>query len=87
MHLAFAVVQSPHLTSATLAGLGAIFGLAGLLFYWASVRATDAARSGDPVESTTRAAAGLALLFVALGFWGCAVVCSVTGGIVYFAGH
>lgn len=77
----------PHLTSAILAGLGAVFGLAGLLFYWASGRATTYARSGDPVESTTRAMAGIATFFVALGLGACAVACLVAGGIVFLTGH
>lgn len=87
MHPLFAAVPSPHLTSAILAGLGLLFGIAGLLCYWASSRATAYAKSGDPDESTTRAMAGLALLFAALGLGACAVVCLVVGGIVYLAGH
>jgi hypothetical protein len=53
-----------HMTSAILAGLGAVFGLAGLLFYWASGRAFERAferayddpRSSDPFGDATRGA-------------------------------
>jgi hypothetical protein len=84
-----------HLTSAILAGLGAVFGLAGLLCYWASGRAFERAverayddpRSSDPFGDATRGSGSCALLFIAFGFGACAVACLVAGGIVFLTGH
>jgi hypothetical protein len=84
-----------HLTSAILAGLGAVFGVAGLLFYWASGRAFERAverayddpRSSDPFGDATRGSGSCALLFIALGLGACAVACLVAGGIVFLMGH
>jgi hypothetical protein len=76
-----------HLTSAILAGLGAVFGLAGLLCYWASGRAIDGTATGEWAGDVTRGGGGCALLFVALGLGACAVSCLVAGGIVFLIGH
>jgi hypothetical protein len=88
-------MQSPHMTSVILAGLGAVFGLAGLLFRWTSSRAFERVierafndpESGDLVEAATRSSAGCATYFLALGLGACAAVLLVAGGIVYLAGH
>jgi hypothetical protein len=76
-----------HLTSAILTGLGAAFGLAALLYRWASGRATGAATTGDWTRDVTRAAAGCATDFLSVALGACAVALLVAGGIVYLAGH
>jgi hypothetical protein len=80
-------MQSPHLTSAILAGFGAAFGLASLLYRWASGRATGAATTGDRARDATRAAAGCATDFLSVALGACAVALLVAGGIAFLAGH
>jgi hypothetical protein len=83
----FAAIRSSHLTSAILAGLGAVFVLAGLVYRWASGRATGAAITGDWTRDATRAAAGCATDFLSVALGACAVALLVAGGIAFLAGH